>query len=561
MDENARELTRIGDGLFKKKLTWDELCQDIAENFYPLRADFTTSFNLGDDFGTDLMESYPVLAREQLGNAVGAMLRQGDWFQVKSGFEEVDEEPANARWLEEATDRFRRLVYDRRANFVRATNEADHDYVTFGNPVLSVEESPGRDHFLFRSWHPRDCAVMENGVGKIDHLQRNMPMTARNMKARWPKTIHKDVEEACKTDPSKEFKVRHVVLPVDELYGSDRKMRRKYAGMPYLSLYVDCDHQTTLSEGGLPVFNYVVPRWKTISGYAQGFSPASITALPDGRMLQSMARILLEQGEKAIDPPMYGRGEIFRDAVNRYAGGLTYVDLEADQNIRDAMMFEEPSSGLGFGLEMKQDVRNLIAESFLLNKLRFPVLDGMPILQVQALLEESKRNLLPFFGPVESEYHLPLLDTAFSMAINNRQFDFSAAPDGLKRYLQNEDGSPGGELTFVFESPLNSQEGRAKVAAFQETVQLTAGASQFDQTIVTMLDFKKSYKDAVKGAGAPADWFADEEVQQSAEEAAASATRLQSAAAALREGAGVATDVAGASMAMQQAGIVPPNGL
>lgn len=557
MDNNAKELTRIGNGLFTKKGTWDQLCQDIAENFYPLRADFTSAFTLGDDFSTDLMESYPVLAREQLGNAVGAMLRQGDWFQVKTGREEVDEDPANASWLEYATNHFRRLIDDRRANFTRATNEADHDYVAFGNPVLSVEESPTRDHFLFRSWHPRDCAVLENSVGKVDHLHRNMPMTARNMKRRWPKTCHQEVEQACRTDPSKEFKVRHVVLPVDEIYGDDRKMRRKYQGMPFLSLYVDCEHEVVLGEGGLPVFNYVVPRWRTISGYAQGFSPASITALPDGRMLQSLARILLEQGEKAIDPPMYGRGDMFRDAVNRYAGGLTYVDLEADKSIRDALMFEEQGAGLGIGLEMKQDVRNLIAEAFLLNKLRFPVLDGMPILQVQALLEESKRNLLPFFGPIESEYHLPLLDTAFSMAINNRQFDFAAAPDGLKRYLQNEDGSPGGELTFVFESPLNSQEGRALVSSFQESVQILAGAAQLDQSIPTTIDFKKMVKDAVSGTGAPSDWFADEEQQQTDEEAQAAVARFASAAEALRAGAGVATDVAGASMALQEAGIAP----
>lgn len=556
MDNNAKELVRIGTALFTKKGTWDELCQTIAENFYPLRADFTSSFTLGEDFGAELMESSPVLARETLGNAVGAMLRNGqDWFEVKTGFEEIDEEPANARWLEYATGRFKRLVYDRRANFVRATNEADHDYVAFGNPVLSVEESPDRDHFLFRSWHPRDCAVMENNVGKIDHLQRKMPVTARNMKRRWKDKIHPDVLKACDTEPSKEFMVRHIAMPTEEIYGDDRKMRRKYQGMPYLSLYVDVEHETVLGEGGLPVFNYVVPRWRTVSGYPHGFSPAAITALPDGRMLQSLAGILLEVGEKALDAPMYARGEIFRDAVNRYAGGMTYVDLEADEDIRNAMMFEEPSQGLPAGLEMKQDVRNLIAEAFLLTKLKFPVLDGMPVLQVQALLEESKRNLLPFFGPIESEYHLPLLDTAFTMAINNRQFDFASAPDGLKRFLQNEDGTPGGELTFTFESPLSSQEGRAHVAAFQETVQITAGAAQFDQSIPTMLDFKQSYKDAVRGTGAPADWFNDEETQQSAEEQQANVARLTAAAAALKEGAGVATEVAGASMAMQQAGL------
>lgn len=554
-DTVAKELVRIGTGLFAKKLPWDQLCQDIAENFYPLRADFTSPFSLGDDFSEDLMESYPVQAREQLANAIGATLRHGDWFEIKTGFEELDEDPEVARWLEYATGRFRRLIMDRRANFVRATNEADHDYVAFGNPVLSVEESPGRDHYLFRSWHPRDCAWMENQVGKVDRLHRKLKVTARNMKRRWPKGLHADIETACRVEPGKEFEVHHIVIPADEVYGDDRKKRRKYAAMPYLSMYVDVAHEQVLGEGGLPVFNYVVSRWRTVTGCAQGFSPAAITALPDGRMLQALSRIMLEQGEKAIDPPMYARGEIFRDAINRYAGGMTYVDLEADQDIHNAIYTEETSKGLGFGIDMKQDVRNLIAEAFLLSKLSFPIQDGMPILQVQALLEETKRALLPFFGPVESEYHLPLLDTAFAIGINNRQFDFAAAPDQLKRFLQNADGSSSGELTFTFESPLSSAEGRANVAAFQESVQLMAGSAQFDQTVPTLLDFKKATKDAVRGTGAPADWFNDEEKQQSEEEAQAQVAKLTAAAQLLKGGASVAGEVGAATQQLQAAGL------
>lgn len=556
MDTVAKELVRIGRVLFTQKQPWDQLCQTIAENFHPLRADFTSPFTLGEDFSEDLMDSFPVMAREQLSNAISATLRHGEWFEVKTGFEEIDEDPEVARWLEYATARFRRLIYDRRANFVRATNEADHDYVTFGSPVLSVEESPTRDHYLFRDWHPRDCAWMENAVGKVDRLHRKMKITARNMKRRWPKAeLHQNVKTACEKEPGKEFDVQHIVLPVDEIYGDDRKMQRKLAGMPFLSIYVDTAHEIVLGQGSLPVFNYVVPRWRTIPGFPQGFSPATLTALPDGRMAQALARIMLEQGEKAIDPPMYGRGEIFRDAINRYAGGLTYVDLESDQDIRNAMMFEDPSRGLGYGLEMKEDVRGLIKEAFLLSKLQFPIQDGMPILQVQAILEEAKRNLLPFFGPIESDYHLPLLDAAFTIGINNRQFDFAAAPDQLKNFLQNADGTPGGELTFTFESPLSSAEGRANVAAFQESVQIMAGSAQFDQSVPTLIDFKKATKDAVRGTGAPADWFNDEDVQQSEEDAQAQVARLTAAAEMLKGGAGIAAEVGKGAQELQAAGL------
>lgn len=549
MEDRAKQLIGIGDSLFSKKLQWDQLNQEIAENFYPMRADFTRSFTLGEDFGEGLMDSYPVQARETLGNLPSAMLRQGDWFAVKTGYEEIDEDPVNARWLEAATKRYRRLVYDRRANFVKATTEADHDYVSFGNPVLTVEESPDRDHFLFRSWHPKACAWMENAIGKIDHIQRDMPTTARTMKRRWERSaqggLHSDVVYAAEKDPTKEFKVRHIVLPFDEIYGDDKSKRRAYRGNPFCSLYIDCDHQMILGEGPLPVFNYVVPRWRTVSSFQYGFSPATINALPDGRMLQMLARIILEQGEKAVDPPTIGKGDIFRDAVNLYAGGMTYVDLDADEKIQDVFQALKTGDGLPAGMEIKQDVRNLIAEAFLLNKLMLPSAKDMTAFETNARLDEFRRAALPFFGPIESEYHLPLLDVGFQMAVRNRAFNFKEMP----KALQDED------VTFTFESPLNTAEGRKNVVAFQESVQLLAGASQFDKSIPTTMDFKQMTKDAVKGTGAPADWFADEETQQGAEDAQGTVDGLTEAAAALQGGAGVASQVADATIKLQQAGL------
>lgn len=546
MDTRARELVSIGDKLFAKKGQWDSLMQEVAEYIFPMRADFTQSFTLGDDFSMDLMDSYQVQARETLGNTIGALLRQGEWFAVKTGLDEVDEDPANARWLEYATNHFRRLVYDRRANFVRSTNEADHDWVAFGNPVLSVEESPDRTHFLFRTWHPKECAWMLNQVGRIDHVQRHMPMTARNIVKRWAKApLHQDIKDAAEKDPSKEFKVRHIVLPFEEIYADDKAKRRQYKDNPFCSLYIDCEHEEVLGEGPLPVFNYIIPRWRTVSSFPQGFSPAAINSLPDVRMLQSLARILLEQGEKAVDAPMFARGEIFRDAVNRYAGGLTYVDLEADQKIQDAIFTEQPSSGLSFGMEMKQDVRNLIAEAFLLNKIMLPP-QQKTAFETQARLEEYRRAILPFTGPIESEYHLPLLDVAFQMAVRNNAFKIDEMPKALSER----------DVTFTFEGPLNTAEGRQNVQAFQESIQIVAGAAQIDKSVATLIDWQKATKDAVRGTQAPADWFNDEQTVESATDQQNTVDGLTQAAAALQGGADVGKSVADASLALQQAGMI-----
>ena len=544
LDSRAKELCQIGDTLFNKKRDWDELCQEIAEQSYPLRTDFTQTVCLGDDFSSDLMDSFPVQARETLGNAPASMLRQGEWFEVKTGDEDVDEEPSNARWLEGATKKFRKLVQDRRANFDAATKEADHDWVAFGNPVLSVGESSGRNHMLFNSWHPKDCAWMVNDDGAVDHIQRNMMKSARNLKKKFRDNIHSDIKRACETEPAKEFKVRHIVMPTDEIYGDDRKMRKKYARFPFLSLYMDVEHQTILGEAGLPVFTYVVPRWRKLSSFAQGFSPATINSLPDMRMLQALARIILEQGEKAVDPPIVARGEIFRDAINLYAGGMTFVDIEGDEDLRQ-MMQTVATGNMQVGAEMKADVRELIAEAFLLNKLFLPDAREMTAFETGARLAEFRRAALPFFGPIESEYHLPLLDTAFQLAINNRHFDFSEMPEDLMER----------DVTFTFNTPLNTADGRAKVAAYQESIQLIAAGAQFDQSIPAGYDLKKATEDAVRGTGAPADWKLDETAAQEGEAQVDQVAQLQQAATMLQQGASVAQGVGDAAQSLQAAGV------
>jgi len=269
-------------------------------------------------------------------------------------------------------------------------------------------------------------------------------------------------------------------------------------------------------------------------------------ALADGRTIQSMARVLLEQGEKAVDPPFAAKGEAFRnDVFDIRAGGLTYVDIEDDADIRQHLMMLDSSRGVGFGLEMKQDVRNLLAESFLLNRLTLPNVREMTAYEVQQRMEEFRLAALPFFQPIESEYHLPLLDIAFSLAAHRGAIRFEEFPDSLK----------GEEVTFQFDSPLKSVDGRKKVAALAESLQIAAASSEFDNTIPSMLDIRKATKEAILGAGAEPDWLKTED--QQADEAARQqqVKALAAAAEAAREGAGVVSDVANATQAAQAAGI------
>jgi hypothetical protein len=73
---------------------------------------------------------------------------------------------------------------------------------------------------------------------------------------------------------------------------------------------------------------YSIERWQTVSGSQYAYSPATIVALPDARLLQAMTYTLLHAGEKIVDPPLIATEDVVRSDVALYAGGITWIDRD-----------------------------------------------------------------------------------------------------------------------------------------------------------------------------------------------------------------------------------------
>ena len=548
-DSRAETLSSISSSLFTDKRPYDEMCQEIAENFYPIRADFTAERSIGGDIAGNLSDAFPINSRETLGNSIDSMLRQGEWFEVGTGDEERDQRPANAIALKMATKALRRIVKDPRTMFDVATKEADHDWVAFGQPVLSWEESPQRTNLITRAWHPKDCAWMVDDSGKTNALHRKMNMQARNIlqkfkTGKWTGRLHDDIKRCAEKEPTKKFPIVHILMPTEEIYGDDHKgMRRIRHG--FISIYIDPTHREILNELGSKTFNYLAPRYRTLSNLPWGFSPAALNSLPDARMLQAMAIVILEQGEKAVDPPIVGSSDVFVRDINLYAGGFTMVDLQDGQDIRNAMQVVETSQGLNTGLQLKQDVRNLMAEAWLLNKLFLPSLREMTAYETDQRMQEFRRAALPFFNPIDSQYHSPLLEVGFEMAVNMGYIDAGIFPEEL----QDED------ISFTFSSPLKDAEGQQVVANFKQSVEIIAAGAQADETISKLFDIRRATIDAVRGAGAEPEWIKDEEAQEREAAKGDQVNDLLQTANVLQTGSAAVADVSNAAMLAQQAGV------
>src|SRR4051812_29637911 len=137
----VKELTEQGDRLFSKRGWLLSLWQTMGENFYPLRADFTHSRYIGEEFAANLMTGRPVLAHRDLGNSLSAMLRPRGtaWFHARTSDEKINEDATAKKWLDAKTDVLRLAMYDRRSQFIRATKQGDNDFVAFGQTVISVD--------------------------------------------------------------------------------------------------------------------------------------------------------------------------------------------------------------------------------------------------------------------------------------------------------------------------------------------------------------------------------------------------------------------------------------
>lgn len=492
---DAKQLLELAQTLFSKKQPLTSLHQELADQFYPERADFTVSRSMGTDFASNLMTSYPVRCRRDLGNQFGTMLRPTarPWFHTARRYErkETDSDVRlHLEWFEETQ---RRAMYDPHALFTRATKEGDHDYAAFGQTVISVELNKLGNGMLYRCWHLRDVVWQENEEGKIGFVARKWKPTAQTLKRTFGSKVHKNVLNLCNKTPFEEVECMHFVVEAD-MY--DEQSR----GRPRFSIWYDIGNESILNVTPIWGKHYVIPRWQTVSGSQYSYSPATVCALPDARLLQAMTFTLLEAGEKATSPPMIATQDAVRTDVAMYAGGITWVDAEYDEKLGAALRpIDQDFRGFNYGLAMNQDTRSMLTSAFFLDKLTLPErAPEMTAYEVGQRVQEYIRNALPIFEPMEMEYNAALCDETFDIMWRAGSF---GSPDSWPKALR------GADIDFTFESPLHDAIEQQKGQKFHEGLALLGDAIALDPACAFVPKTEVALRDALQGIGVPATWI------------------------------------------------------
>jgi hypothetical protein len=501
MQQSHRDLIQQGKDLFSKKMTFDSMCQDIAENFYPERANFTAPHVLGEEFATQLYSSYPLLVRRELGDTFTTLSRpQGEqWFYM--GLTDEDREDQQAReWMEGKTRIQRRVMYDPNSRFTRSMKEGDHDWVTFGQCALSVEINKARNGLLYRNWHLRDMAWCEGYSGAVDMFWRKWKPTVRQLKQYFgADALHKNCQQHDDKTQQKEINCMHIFVPRES---------HEISELPYVSLFVDVDNEHIIEEKPMAYRMYAVPRWATVSDSQYAYSPAIIAGLPSARLYQDMTRVILEAGQKAVDPPMIGVSEMIGSAIDLQPGGFTAVSAEYDERLGEVLRpLSVDKSGIPLGMNLLDRVQAELAQALYIDKLNLPRGGDMTAFETSIRFQEYIRTILPVFEPKEAEMEAQICQMSFDILW--RHGAFGSVRD-LPQSMQ------GADYQFKFVSPLSKAIEEKKTNVFYEVSNVLKTAAAIDQTVLANLDVNKATRDALIGAGADADWLNEEDqVEQS----------------------------------------------
>lgn len=498
-DTSAKALIELGDKLFGNRWTLLSLWQEMANNFYVERADFTVERIIGTTFAEQLMTSYPLVARRDLGNSIGAMLRptEKEWFFVETTRQDRVDLPGK-QWLEYATTVQRRAMYDRVTQFTRAAKEADADYVTFGQCVMSCELSWEKMALLYRTWHLRDVVWCEDRHGEVTTLHRKWKPTALDACKMFPGKMSQTVKEIADKDPHKEIEMRHVVMLTEDYGEADRSVRR----FRFVSIYIDVQGQSIVEVTGRRQLGYIVPRWETVSGSQYAYSPATVAALPDARLLQAITLTLIEAGERFTNPPMIATQEAIRSDVQLFAGGITWVDQAYDEKMGEVLRpLTQDKSGMPIGRDMRNDVKESLMECFFLNKLTMPQLGEQPnvtAFEVGQRVQEYIRQALPLFEPMEQEYNGALCDLTFDTLLHAGAF--GSIMDIPRSVL-------GADIRMRFESPLTEIIDAQLANKLGIAKQLAATVVDVAPDAPLQVDWAKGFRQSLEGNRTPMAWF------------------------------------------------------
>jgi hypothetical protein len=413
MKLTADQVIREQESLKALRGVWETHWQECTDYVVPRKNQFTRKNVPGEKKGVELYDNTAMVSCETLVSSLHGMLTNPNtqWFQLQTGNPEIDDLEHVTEYLQDLSRRMHRVLNG--SNFQPEVYEYYVDLASVGTAVMTVEED--KDVVVrFSSKHLGEMFVCENAYGMIEKCFRvfeweaskiveefaqGVEPTEESLKA----VVGEKVARAYLKNSSEKFDVVHAV------YREDVTTR---ADMPFVSQYVLKIDKTELKEGRFRRFPYIVSRWSKMSGEVYGRSPA-MTALPEAKTLNVMAKTVIKGAQKVVDPPVQMPDDGFVRPLRAFPGGVNYYRAGSSDRIEP--IFND--SRIDFGFEAMRERQQRVREAFFVDKLNLVQSDRMTTVEVNQRVQEQLRFLGPLLGRQQTEFLRPLIDRVLDIMV------------------------------------------------------------------------------------------------------------------------------------------------
>jgi hypothetical protein len=423
------------------------------------------------------------------------------------------------KWLDSLTEYLFRMRYDPSSGWLLSHQRALASTLALGTGVYYVEEAFGTrsktEAQIPMRYQPipLDEAHLDcNEWGEHNVMLRMFQLTAIQAYERFgdrnSPTLIQHAKDPARMD--KFFPFLHAVMPTEQLRGA-------MTDQPFVSVYMDYNNRTIVSEGGFYEFPFVVYTWTLPSQSAYGESPGMI-ALPELKSLQLMSRDSLLASQLSIRPPVGTAFELDRP-VNLNPGAIN--PKAVDPNTGRSLIQPIVQAGDPRLFEATMELRRQHVRAALFTDL-FNVLVNKPNMSAtEAMIRNQEKGEL--LGPAASRIQVGLsrcVDRELGILARKGAFErgsMIAPPDSIR----------GRDVSVKFSSPIDRARQMSEVTGMQQTLEFSAGIGQFNPEVFDNFDADAMVTRARYLLGAPPIAMKDPKVVQQMREAKANAAAQQ----------------------------------
>ena len=475
---------------------WEYHWEEIAERMLPRQVGFFGERTHGEKKTQKIFDSRPQIALERFGSVMDSLLtpRQSIWHNLTSTNDYLNRDYTVKSWFYQANKILFAARYSPKANFAGQNSERWVSMGAFGTGAIFIDFQPGSG-LRYRCVNLRDLLMRLNHQGIVDTVYRMLKLTARQAAQKWgvralPERVLKALENPNRQNETFEFV--HCVKPRED-YDNSRADAR---GKPWASYYVAvADKQMVAPEGGFNSFPYSIARYTTAPDEVYGRSPA-MTALPDVKMLNEMAKTDMRAVHKLVDPPilLHDDGILGNGAmtVNMRPGGLNVGGV--DRNGNALIQPFQTGARVDIAETKMEQRRGSIDDAFLVTLFQILV-ENPRMTATEALIRSQEKGMLltPTIGRQTSEALGPQIERELDLLMFHRVLP--PMPDLL---IEAE-----GEFEITYDSPMSRMQRAEELVGVQRSMELLTPFAQMNPSVLDVINQDELARLTLEVSGVP----------------------------------------------------------